>query len=62
MWCTALCGGFNDRFGQQILLNKTVLTGFLYCVWAPGQLGEMLYGGDQKGVGQFRGQLSADNS
>jgi len=62
MLCTALCGGCKDRFGQQILLNNTVMTGFLYCLWAPGQWGEMVYGGDQKVVDQCRGQLSADNS
>ena len=61
MWCTALCGGCKDRFGQQILLNKTVLTGFLYCLWAPGQWEKIVYRGDQKVVGQCRGQLSADN-
>jgi len=62
VWCTASCGGCKDRFGQQVLLNKTILTRFLHCLLVPGYWGEIVYGGDLKVVGQCRGQLSADNS
>jgi hypothetical protein len=30
MWCKALCGGYKDRFSQQILVNKPILIRFLH--------------------------------